>query len=117
MVDRRYVGRDDDAGGERLRWGDRVRQMAARQRTRAQRRLGHHLRRRRTARTPWAVDSVTAATGGETVVWGTTDGETVVWGTTDGGETVVWGTAGDGETVVWGTSGRRDGRVGHRSMV
>ena len=54
--------------------------------------------------TPWAVNSVTAATGGETVVWGTTDGETVVWGTTDGGETVVWGTAGDGETVVWGTT-------------
>ena len=79
------------------------RQMAAQQGTRAQRRLGHHLRRP-DCQTPWAVDSVTAATGGETVVWGTTDGETVVWGTTDGGETVVWGTAGDGETVVWGTT-------------
>jgi len=53
----------------------------------------------------WSVDSVTAAIGGETVVWGTTNGgETVVWGTTDGGETVVWGTTGDGETVVWGTT-------------
>ena len=55
--------------------------------------------------TPWTLDTVTAASGGETVVWGTTDGgETVVWGTTDGGETVVWGTTGDGETVVWGTT-------------
>jgi serine protease AprX len=54
--------------------------------------------------TPWSVDGVIAATGGETVVWGTTDGETVVWGTTEGGETVVWGTGGDGETVVWGTT-------------
>jgi subtilisin family serine protease len=54
---------------------------------------------------PWTIDTVTAASGGETVVWGTTDGgETVVWGTTDGGETVVWGTTGDGETVVWGTT-------------
>ena len=50
-------------------------------------------------------DTVTGASDGETVVWGTTDGgDTVVWGTNDGGETVVWGTTGDGETVVWGTT-------------
>jgi serine protease AprX len=53
--------------------------------------------------TPWTVSAVTAASDGDTVVWGTTDaGETVVWGTTDV-ETVVWGTI-DAETVVWGTT-------------
>lgn len=43
---------------------------------------------------------------GDTVVWGTTaEGDTVVWGTTSDGDTVVWGTVSDGDTVVWGTSG------------
>jgi serine protease AprX len=54
---------------------------------------------------PWSLTAVSAASDGETVVWGTTDdGETVVWGTVDNGETVVWGTSDTGETVVWGTS-------------
>jgi hypothetical protein len=47
---------------------------------------------------------VTAASEGDTVVWGTgEDGDTVVWGTAEDGDTVVWGTASDGDTVVWGT--------------
>jgi serine protease AprX len=53
--------------------------------------------------------AVTAASDGDTVVWGTTDGgDTVVWGTADSGDTVVWGTTDDGDTVVWGTSGDGD---------
>ena len=47
---------------------------------------------------------VTAASEGDTVVWGTgEDGDTVVWGTGEDGDTVVWGTGTDGDTVVWGT--------------
>ncbi len=55
--------------------------------------------------TPFVLSSanVTAASEGDTVVWGTHDGgDTVVWGTVDGGDTVVWGTT-EGDTVVWGT--------------
>ncbi len=52
----------------------------------------------------WTLNSVSGATDGDTVVWGTADdGDTVVWGTIEGGETVVWGTE-TGDTVVWGTS-------------
>jgi serine protease AprX len=52
----------------------------------------------------WTLNSVSGATDGDTVVWGTVDdGDTVVWGTIEGGETVVWGTD-TGDTVVWGTS-------------
>jgi serine protease AprX len=53
----------------------------------------------------WNLNSVSGASEGETVVWGTLDtGDTVVWGTIEGGETVVWGTSDLGDTVVWGTS-------------
>ena len=53
----------------------------------------------------WSLSSVSGASEGDTVVWGTSDeGDTVVWGTIEGGETVVWGTADEGDTVVWGTS-------------
>jgi serine protease AprX len=54
---------------------------------------------------PWSLNTVSGASDGDTVVWGTTDdGDTVVWGTIEGGETVVWGTSDGGDTVVWGTS-------------
>jgi serine protease AprX len=48
-------------------------------------------------------NDVWGASDGDTVVWGTSaDGDTVVWGTSEG-DTVVWGTS-DGDTVVWGTT-------------
>ena len=53
----------------------------------------------------WNLNTVSGASDGDTVVWGTSDdGDTVVWGTIEDGETVVWGTSEAGDTVVWGTS-------------